>query len=479
MSTTRPAPPPDSTHPTSGGGGAKRSLRESLALYLDRRMLVILLLGFSSGLPFALSFTTLSVWFAEVGVRKTDIGLFVLVSLPYSWKFLWAPFLDRVPVPLLTRRLGQRRSWALVTQLGLMAALLWLGSLDPATQLVHMAWAAIVVVFLSASQDVVIDAYRIEILHDPEQGAGSAMTTYGYRIGMLASGAGALYLSDHVSWHAVYVVEAALLVVGMATVLFAREPETRRGAASDVEAAAVASSPGGVAAAGPGATPAARSRFARYLREIVIDPFADFLKRPWWALVLLFVGLFRFPDAFLSVMANVFYKDIGFTNTEIASVSKLFGFAATLFGVFLGGLVIHRMGVLRGLFVCGIAQMFSNLVYVWLAQQGSDVPTFAATITVENVSQGMTSVGFIAYLSSICSRGYAGSQYALLSALGVLTRNTLSAASGWLAETVGWTWFFVVSTVVAVPGMVLLAFFLLSGRFDERPAGESAAAAPV
>jgi PAT family beta-lactamase induction signal transducer AmpG len=423
-------------------------------------MLVILLLGFSSGLPFALSFTTLSVWFTEVGVSKKDIGLFVLVGLPYAWKFLWAPFLDGVRIPILTRRLGQRRSWALVAQAGLMASLVWLGSLDPARDLGLMAWAAIVVVFMAATQDVVIDAYRIEILRDDEQGAGSAMTQYGYRFGMLASGAGALYLSDHMPWSSVYVIEAMLLLIGMVTVLFAREPFRKRGAAGE---------------ALPARLPVS-GRLGRRLREIAIDPFTDFLRRPWWALILVFVVLYRFPDSFLSVMANVFYKDVGFSNSQIASVSKLFGTAATLAGVFLGGLVVHRFGVLKSLFVCGVVQMLSNLMYIAMAQRGLDVPTFAATIAVENVSGGMTGVAFIAYLSSLCSPGFAGSQYALLSALGLSTRNTLSAASGWLAETVGWSWFFVVSALVAIPGMALLAFFLLSGRFDEAPAKRPATA---
>jgi PAT family beta-lactamase induction signal transducer AmpG len=424
------------------------TLARSLSVYLDPRMLVILLLGFSSGLPFALSFSTLSVWFAEVGVRKADIGLFVLVQQPYVLKFVWAPLLDRVPVPILSRLLGQRRSWALVAQAGLMATVVWLGSLDPARQLGTMAWAAIVVAFMAATQDVIIDAYRIEILRDEEQGAGSAMTQYGYRFGMLASGAGALYLSDHMPWSRVYAVEAALLVVGMITVLLAREPASRRRARPASGAALV--------------------------RQIVVDPFADFLERPWWALILAFVVLYRFPDVFLSVMANVFYKDLGFTNSTIASVSKVFGTGATLLGVFLGGLVVHRMGLLRSLLVCGVVQMLSNLMYITMTMRGQDIPTFAATIAVENISGGMTGVAFIAYLSSLCSPGFAGTQYALLSALGLFTRNTLSAASGWLAETVGWPWFFVVSALVALPGMALLAFFVLSGRFDpvgaERPA---------
>ena len=415
----------------------RSSFGRSLAVYLDPRMIVILLLGFSSGLPFALSFTTLTIWLAEHGVRKTEIGLFALVGMPYAWKFVWAPLVDGVRIPGLTRWLGQRRSWALVAQLGLAGSLIWLGSLDPSRELGLMAWAALLVVFMSATQDIVIDAYRIEILGDHEQGAGSAMTTYGYRFGMLASGAGALYLSDHMPWSAVYAIEAGLLAIGIVTVLFAREP------------------------------PARVQRAGSLARQLLVDPFVDFMKRPWWLLILVFVMLYRFPDSYLLVMANVFYKDMGFTNSEIASVSKIFGTIATLFGVFLGGLVVHRTGVLKSLFVCGIVQMLSNLMYIAMAQRGQDVPTFAATIAAENISNGMTNVAFIAYLSSLCSPGFAGSQYALLSAVGLSTRNTLSASSGWLVERVGWSWFFGITALVAVPSMVLLAFFLLSRRFDE------------
>lgn len=409
-------------------------------------MLVILLLGFSSGLPFALSFGTLSVWFTEVGVRKAEIGLFVLVSLPYSWKFLWAPLMDRLPVPVLTKILGQRRSWALVAQAGLMASLVWLGSLDPAHQLGTMAWAAFLVVFMAASQDVVVDAYRIEVLADEEQGAGGAMVQYGYRLGMITSGAGALYLSDLVSWSRVYVIEAMLIGIGMATILASPEPAgtgLRNG-----------SGEAGSSAAGD----------VDWFQETVVRPFADFMRRPWWALILAFVVLYRFPDAFLSVMANVFYKDIGFTNSEIASVSKVFGTGATLVGVFAGGLVVHRYGVLKGLLVCGVVQMLSNLMYVLMAQRGDHVPTFAVTIAVENVSGGMGGAAFVAYLSSLCSRGFAGTQYALLSALGLSSRNAFSAVTGWLAEQVSWTWFFVISTVVAIPGMLLLLVFLWRDR---------------
>jgi PAT family beta-lactamase induction signal transducer AmpG len=257
---------------------------------------------------------------------------------------------------------------------------------------------------------------------------------------MLASGAGALYLSDHLPWSKVYAVEAALLVIGMVTVLFAREPSTRRERGGDV------------------------------VKQLLVDPFLDFLKRPWWGLLLLFIFLYRFPDSILGIMANVFYKDLGFSNSEIASVSKLFGTAATLLGVFLGGLVVHRLGIWKSLFVCGVVQMLSNLMYIAMAQSGQDVTVFAATIAFENISGGMTGVAFVAFLSSLCTPGLAGSQYALLSALGLFTRNSLSAASGWMVERLGWSWFFAVTAVVAIPGMVLLTFFVLSGRFDPRPA---------
>ena len=349
--------------------------------------------------------------------------------------------------------LGQRRSWALVAQLGLMGSLVWLGSLDPSSQLLTMAWAALLVVFMAASQDIAADAYRIEILSEEEQGAGGAMVQYGYRVGMITSGAGALYLSDYMSWAWVYVVEAALIVVGILTILFApREPTARRDRAAE---------PSGKAAGAIGPKP------GRWLAEALADPFRDFMARPFWLIILVFVFLYRLPDAFVGVMANVFYKEMGFSNSEIASVSKAFGLAATLLGIFFGGLLVHRYGVMRSLFVAGVVQMLSNLMYVLMAVRGDDLGVFALTIAVENVSGGMGGAAFVAYLSSLCSRGFAGTQYALLSAIGTSSRNTLSSLTGGLAELVDWSWFFVISTLVAVPGMLLLVWLLRSRRYSD------------
>ena len=403
-------------------------------------MVIILLLGFSSGLPLALSFTTLSVWFREIGVSRTDIGLFALVGLPYTWKFLWAPLMDRLPVPVLTRRLGQRRSWAVVTQISLALAIVWLGSLDPLTELTLMATAAATVTFLAASQDIVVDAYRIEILEDHEQGPGSAMIQYGYRIGMLTSGAGALFLAEWMEWGRVYLLEATLLGVGLATILTVREPTSRRPEVKLQGGESLGSS--------------------AWLRSVVIEPFADFAKRRSWLLILVFVLLYRFSDSFVAIMANVFYVDLGFSKNEIASVSKSFGLVATLVGVFIGGLIVVRLGTMRGLLVCGIVQVFSNLMYVAMAVFGHSVVVFAATIAVENVSGGMGSAAFVAYLSGLCSPGFAGSQYALLSAIGTSGRNVFAAFTGALADRVEWTWFFIISTAAGIPGLLLLLWIM-------------------
>ncbi len=418
----------------------RRSWLSDLQAYLDRRMLVILLLGFSSGLPFALSFSTLSVWLREVGVSRTEIGLFALVNSPYSWKFLWAPFLDRVPVPWLTGLLGQRRNWALVTQMCLGASIVWLGSLDPISELAMMAAAAVAVTFFAASQDIVVDAYRIEILDDHEQGPGSAMIQYGYRIGMLSTGAGALMLTTWLEWSQVYLAAAALLGVGVVTILLVREPGEQRERG--------------------GAAPAENRS---WIRQVLVEPFADFARRPAWMVIFVFVLLYRFPDSFVAAMSNVFYVDLGFSNAEIATVSKTFGLVATLVGVFIGGLVVVRLGTMRGLLVCGIVQVFSNLMYVAMAFAGADIGVFAATIAVENVSGGMGSAAFVAYLSGLCSPGFAGAQYALLSALGTSGRNFFSAFTGALADRVDWATFFLVSTAVGLPALALLLWIERSG----------------
>ena len=412
--------------------------REALTVYLERRLLIIFAMGFASGLPLALSGATLAIWLTEAGVGLTAIGLFAAVGTPYSVKFLWAPLIDRVPLPLLAPRLGRRRSWMVLIQLMLMAAIAVLGFTRPQEAPLVTAFCALLVAFLSASQDVVIDAYRIEILTPEQQGAGAAATQAGYRMGMIASGAGALFLvHGGLDWSLVYAAMAVLLAAGLVVALCAPEPPE-----SEAE---------------PEASPSAAG-FGSRLKDMVADPFAEFFARngvQTALLILVFILLYKLGDAFAGVMANPFYVRIGFSLGEIAAVSKVFGIVATLVGVLLGGLVVARYGVLWSLFGCGIAQMLSNLMFAAQAAIGPDVGFLMLTIGIENLTGGMGSAAFVAYLSLLCNTAYTGTQYALFSSFMAVGRTWLSASSGWVADQTDWVTFFILSTVIALPGLVM------------------------
>ena len=412
--------------------------REAAAVYLERRVLIVFAMGFASGLPLALSAGTLAIWLTEAGVTLTAIGLFAAVGTPYSVKFLWAPLIDRVPLPVLGKLLGRRRSWMVLIQLLLMAAIAVLGLTRPAEAPYVTALAALAVAFLSASQDVVIDAYRIEILTPGQQGAGAAATQAGYRVGMIVSGAGALYLVDSgLSWSAVYAVMAVLLIAGLVVAL--RAPE-------------------------PAAAPAPRrATFAAQLRDAVTSPFAEFFARngvQTAVLVLVFILLYKLGDAFAGVMANPFYVKIGFSLSEIATVSKIFGVAATLAGVFLGGVAVARYGVLWSLFGCGVLQMLSNLMFAAQAAIGPEVSFLVLTIGIENLSGGLGSAAFVAYLSLLCNTRYTGTQYALFSSFMAVGRTWLSASSGYVADQTDWVTFFIISTVIALPGLIMAVWMV-------------------
>ena len=416
--------------------------REVAAVYLERRVLIVFAMGFASGLPLALSAGTLAIWLTEAGVTLTAIGLFAAVGTPYSVKFLWAPLIDRVPLPVLGKLLGRRRSWMVLIQLLLMAAIAFLGLTRPAEAPYATALAALAVAFLSASQDIVIDAYRIEILTPEQQGAGAAATQGGYRVGMILSGAGALYLVDSgLSWSAVYAVMAVLLIAGLVVALKAPEPAVEPSAAP---------------------TPR-RDSFTVQLRDAVTSPFVEFFARngvQTALLVLVFILLYKLGDAFAGVMANPFYVKIGFSLSEIATVSKIFGVAATLAGVVLGGMAVARYGVLWSLFGCGILQMLSNLMFAAQAAIGPDVGFLTLTIGIENLSGGMGSAAFVAYLSLLCNTRYTGTQYALFSSFMAVGRTWLSASSGYVADQTDWVTFFIISTVIALPGLIMAVWMV-------------------
>jgi PAT family beta-lactamase induction signal transducer AmpG len=407
-------------------------LPESLRVYASPRMLAILAMGFASGLPLALTGATLQIWLAEAGVSLTSIGLFALVGVPYVWKFVWSPVLDRMPLPWLSARLGQRRSWLLAIELALAVALVALGLADPAIDPWRTAAVALAVAFLSASQDVVIDAYRIELLREEEQGAGAAATQWGYRFGMIASGAGALALASAFGWTTTYVVMASLLGVGLAAVALTPEPAHARAA-----------------------EPLA---FTHFVRDAVIAPFLDFARRPHWIWILVFIVLYRFGDALAGGIASAFYVQIGFTKLEIAGVVKVFGVIATLVGIAAGGVVVFRLGTARALVGAGVLAALSNFVFVWLAYAGHDLSALTAAIFVENFTSGVVGAAFVAYLSALCNLEFTATQYALLSSLSATGRTVLASSAGWLAEQLGWPLFFALTALAAVPGLALALY---------------------
>ena len=409
--------------------------RAALAIYGDRRMLVILLMGFSSGLPLLLGFSTLSYWLSKEGVSLTAISGLLAASAPYSIKFLWAPLIDQYRLPAFAALFGQRRGWMLAIQILLAFAIVGLGFGDPRESVAYIAVMAFIVATLSASQDIVIDAYRIEILEDHEQGAGAAMTQTGYRIGLLVAGAGATALADFISWPLIYAIMAGLVGVGMFAALIAPEP-------------AIAKPHIDLSSAAPGWAPA--------LHYAVVVPLNDLLARRGIVWILLFVLLYKYGDAIAGAMANPFYVQIGFSGLEIASVTKVFGVAATLVGVFAGGALVVRFGVWTALVVGGVLQAATNLLFARLAASGHDLTLLSFAVGADNFAGGLGSAAFVAYLSGLCNVSFTGTQYALLTSLMAFGRTLFATVSGPLAEYLGWTGFFIATTAIAVPGLLLL-----------------------
>lgn len=393
------------------------------------RMLVATLMGFVSGLPLLLTGSVLQAWMKEEGVDLGTIGLFALVGLPYTLKFLWAPLLDRFTLGAL----GRRRSWLLLFQAALIGALVWLSLSEPAADPLVLALAALLVTFFSASQDIVIDAYRRESLADEEQGLGASLYVNGYRVGMLLASGGGLILADQVGFERVYQIMAGFMLVGVVTTLLAPEPGVAEG------------------------TPTT-------LREAVIEPFVEYFQRPDALLMLAFILLYKIGDTMASHMTTPFYLDIGFTKTEIGAVVKLFGFWATVLGGLLGGLLVMRIGIHRALWLFGILQGVSTAGFAVLAQVGASLPGLALVITFENLSGGMGTAAYIAYMASLTNRRFTATQYALLSSLMGIPRVIAAAPTGFVAETTGWTLFFVLCALIALPGLLLIRRLHRNGR---------------
>jgi len=438
----------NANNPRSIGGW-----RRSLQVYSDRRVVLVLLLGFSSGLPLLLTFSTLSAWLATAGVRRAAIGAFALVGTPYAFKFVWSPLIDRLPPPL---PLGRRRGWGISIQIALIAAIVALGTCDPKHHLALMGAIALVVAFLSASQDIVIDAWRVEILPLDLQGPGAGMIQTGYRIAMLVSGAGTLVIAARFGWFAAYTTMAAMLVVGILVFLLGPEPCSTADSARSAE---ILTSIGGSGA------------FSRWLSTAVLGPFADFMRRPIWPVILLFVLGYKLGEAMAGMMATPLYISLGFSLDEIAAVSKLVGFFATVAGALVGGLVTARFGILRSLMLCGLLQSAGNLFYVLQVVGGHKLPYLALCVTAENVTGAMAGTALVGYLSSLCSPAFTATQYALLSSIAVVGRTLMASSSGILAERLGWVPFFLLTTVVTMPALLLLVW--IERRESAQPSQQS------
>ena len=427
-------------------------LFDALKIYADKRMLVMVGLGFSSGFPLMLVSGTLSLWLGSAEVALASIGIFSLVKMPYSFKWLWSPIIDHVRLPLLGK-LGRRRGWAFFCQIVLMAAIVWMALLDAKTQTFTLAMAALLVVIASASQDIVVDAYRIESFSTDEQGAAAAIFVLGYRLGILFSGALALILASVLSWREVYLIMALGAVVGMVTTLLAQEPDCDKILCINTEPA----------------RGTYVERIKRFFVNAVVAPFVDFIKRPHWLIILWFVFFYKMSDAYMGPMANVFYYEMGFSLTEIASVSKIFGMGATILGGIVGGIVVSRWGLYKSLWICGILQGLTTLVFVLQAWSGHNIFMLISCISLDNISGGMSVAAFVAYLSSLCSVAYTATQYALLSSLMSLPRDLVAATSGYMAEAVGWDWFFVLTSLMVVPGLALLWILNKKGVIQSTP----------
>jgi len=406
-------------------------------------MLAIGLMGFASGLPFALTAGTLAYRLKDAGVSLTDIGLFSLVAMPYSLKLLWAPAVDELRIPGLAALLGQRRSWILATQLGLVVAFLGLGLSDPASLPRGTAVWALALAFLSATQDIAVDAYRIEVLEEREQGAGAAATQTGYRLAMLCSAAGAVALSDYADWALVFAVLAALLGLGMLGVAIGPEPPAGR--------------------VDRGGEP-----FAARARRALVEPLRDLATLPSFAVIVAFAVLYKYGDAIAGVMAMPFYDELGFSGVEIASASLLPGLVASIAGLLVGGWLVARLGTIRALAWGGIAQAVTNLTFVALALVGRDLPLLFAAVSIDSFAGGLASSAFVAFLSGLCRPGKAATQYAALTSLMAAGRTMLSGGSGWLAQQLGWPAFFAATTLLAAPGLLLLWWLAVRGVTGSR-----------
>lgn len=424
--------------------GETKSLLQSLKAYMTARSIVMLLLGFSSGLPFYMIYQNLSLWLAEAGVSKAEIGLFAWTGFAFTFKFVWAPAVDRLPVPFLEKMVGRRRAWMAAAQIGVALTLIAMSAADPSKSLMVVALIAIAMAFAAATQDIAIDAWRIEAATDAEQGVMAAMYQYGYRVAIMVAGAGALIVADNVNWPAAYQFMALLMGVGFLTAIFAPKVEVRA------------------------YEPPERAPLAEAFSKSVIGPFRDFFTRygVHALVILLFIALFRVPDFLMGYMTGPLYIDLGYDKTTIGAVRSGVGLFAILFGVFLGGVIVSRFSFKWSLLFGVLSQSLTNLVYSWLAISDASTLDLAIAVVSDNIAYGAAGTILIAYMSSLTNTAFTATQYALFSSFYALPGKFVGGFSGFMVEWAGFFWFFVITALIGIPAAILV-FFL---KHTEKPA---------
>ena len=410
---------------------------KGLGIYTSSESIRMVFLGFSAGLPHPLLFATLTLWLASAEVSISEITMFGWVGIIYAIKFLWAPMLDRLRLPGLTSLIGQRRSWMLLTQAIILVGLIYMSFLQPESDLIFLAYMSIIVAFASASQDVAIDAYRIEIAESKFQAVLGASYQLGYRISALTSGAGALYLASFYDWKLTYQIMSMFMLVGIMTVIMI--PESTK--------------------------PFEKNNNSGWLKKTLIEPFAEFFKRNgYWSLfLLLFIAIYRVSDLIIGIAANPFYADLGFNLSEIATVTKVFGFTITIIGAFIGGLTVARFGISKLLIISSILLTVTNLFFLFLNNAGPSLPALVLTISADNFALGFSGTVFIAFLSSLTSRYFTASQYALFTSVMFLPGITLSGFSGQIIESSGWSTLFIYSALLGIPSIACSLLIVKKG----------------
>jgi len=434
--------------------------RQAFSIYAQPRVLGMIFLGFSAGLPFLLVFSTLSAWLRDEGVARSVIGFFSWVGVTYSIKVFWAPVVDRLPLPVLTRLMGKRRSWMLLAQIGIACGLVGMGCSDSHTQLQQIALFAVWVAFCSATQDIVIDAYRIEAVVPEFQGAMAATYVLGYRVALLVAGAGAFYIADYANWQTAYFAMAAVMMVGIVATLIIKEPVHKVNELSKQVEAEVES------VFGVTEKTSFISRLLAWFSDAVASPFVEFFERngKTGLLILALIAVYKMSDITMGVMANPFYLDLGFSKKEIADVSKIFGFFMTIAGASVGGVMVVRYGIMRPLLLGAIMVALTNLLFALLAISEPSLVLLAGVISADNLSGGIATSVFIAYLSSLTNSAYTATQYALFSSLMTLPAKLLGGFSGVVVDGFGYHSFFVYASALGLPAIILVIILIRKQR---------------